>query len=358
MDDSYAKAKTILARWLDRIESEASERLTILHGLDVVRMTLAERDGWFDVRAIELSSTEGVFASLRSRRMHVENLGGRLVVATACPGWGRGWSSLLPDEHAYDVLTWLLHYAAQYVHRSLVLKVILPIAEEAGVVSHPFGLRSINYAAYGPETVQPAWRLLAKAMELAAAWYPKETASDSEARCRVDLAGPWLNYNTVDPYVHQAAFHWLRGVQLDCGGFAAEAVGAFDRVFEVTHSFLVSTGVLQKQASRSQCAQALRLPPDVQEIAERTHFLRNHFAAHAGGWRWWDFDEMFADDLPDAKRAALDALHSLGRIEPAHRSIEPSPSSWSTWFWEHFEVLWKAVWYEALATQGARDESP
>jgi hypothetical protein len=51
------------------------------------------------------------------------------------------------------------------------------------------------------------------------------------------------------------------------------------------------------------------------------------------------------DDFADLVRLALAAAADL---EPKVRLIDPEPSQWAEWLFEHFEMLWEAVWFEKV----------
>src|SRR3546814_13631391 len=55
------------------------------------------------------------------------------------PGWTRGWRSLISDEIGYDEITWFLHFARQYIHRSHVAKILMICWDRDSRILHPFG---------------------------------------------------------------------------------------------------------------------------------------------------------------------------------------------------------------------------
>jgi hypothetical protein len=154
----------------------------------------------------------------------------------------------------------------------------------------------------------------------------------------------------LDPHIHRGAFHMLRGLDLLNVGFSMEAAGAFDCVLEVATQFLQSRHLIPSHPHQGRVAVAsfLGVSDEMRETAETLAFMRNHFAAHSGGWRWWDFDELFETSLTDAAKLAGEVLRRMADLEPSHRLVEPMPEHWSEWFWVNFEVLWRAVWFDAL----------
>jgi len=49
----------------------------------------------------------------------------------------------------------------------------------------------------------------------------------------------------------------------------------------------------------------------MKDTADTLAFIRNHFSAHAGGWRWWDFQELFGESLAAAATLAAEVLQRL-----------------------------------------------
>jgi hypothetical protein len=77
---------------------------------------------------------------------------------------------------------------------------------------------------------------------------------------------------------------------------------------------------------------ALGLRAQSAKLANCVYFLRNNFGAHAGGWRWWDQDELFDDELTLAiSRLAANVLMTAANLEPQICRIDPDPKSWDDW---------------------------
>jgi hypothetical protein len=309
-----------------------------------------------------LGGTEGLRAEAARSHLRVETWRGGLHVTTITPGWGVGWRAVFSDDDVYDVLSWLMHYVQQYVHRSLVVGALMALRDERGVVLHPFGLAH-NIMRWGPAIPAiPYDEALSIASTEAASWQrglpvPEQQAGLSDGPAAPSdgtstvLCSAWLDRNALDPHIHQGAFHMLRGLKLVDASFGMEAAGAFNCVLEVATQFLQCRRLVSSQQGRVAAASFLGVSDEMKEVAETLAFMRNHFAAHAGGWRWWDFHELFGESLTDAATLAGEVLRRMADLEPSHRLVEPTPQRWSEWFWVNFEILWRAVWFEALTTR-------
>jgi hypothetical protein len=268
-----------------------------------------------------------------------------LVVSSVVPGWGFGWSKVFTSENVYNVLSWFLHYARQYIHRSDVASALMIAWEEHGKVLHPFGSRAMQQR-YGP------------VIPMSSIDHVLDISKESALACWGGLndrstGGPsvsaWMKRNTLDPFIHQAIFHYLRAQELIAHGFEIEAIVAFDCVLQSVGTLLRTRRHLAAELTRGQVCGQLQLSTESAELADYVYFLRNNFGAHAGGWRWWDQSELLDEEnVAEISRLAGSVLSSAADTEPAIRSIEPFPSNWGDWFFENFEILWDTLWFEKL----------
>ena len=158
-----------------------------------------------------------------------------------------------------------------------------------------------------------------------------------------------LDGATLDPFVHQAVFHYLRAQGLTEHGFEIDAVVAFDCVLQSIATFLRVHHHLSAELTLGQVCEQLQLSSEAAELADYVYFLRNNFGAHTGGWRWWDHYELLDEEvMSEIAQLAGSVLLSAADTEPKTRSIEPFPSNWGDWFFENFEVLWDTLWFEKL----------
>lgn len=139
-----ARAKTAIMRWVDEAAAPAGVRAAMSRAVDAMLVELAERDAWSEVMTVVLADTAGLDFALRGRTWRAYPCETMLAVTTIVPGWARGWRDVIPDETARDHLTWFLHYARQYVHRSRVARILMAAWDPDGRVLHPFGPGGTN----------------------------------------------------------------------------------------------------------------------------------------------------------------------------------------------------------------------
>jgi hypothetical protein len=340
-----AMIKARFAKWFDETGGGAVVRTRLLRGIEVMLAELDRRSGWSEAMTVALDNSASLAIFVRGTRFQAMSCADCLAVCTIVPGWGFGWRSVLRDEEVYNILSWFAHFARQYIHRSDVAKILMIAWETDGRILHPFGskLLSQRHGAVSP-SLSVAEALEHAATTTLASWgypqfrtEPEETISDWSAR------------NTLDPFVHQAIFHFLRAQKLRESGFDIEAIVAFDCAMESLGALLIRRRGLGSAKNRDWICRELGLPADREELANHVYFLRNEFGAHAGGWRWWDQGELLAEELMgEVSDLVAAALRVSADAEPSMRSVEPDPADWAAWFVDNFEMLWNAVWYERL----------
>jgi hypothetical protein len=268
-----------------------------------------------------------------------------LAVITIGPGWNFGWSRILKDEDVKNILIWFLSYACQYIHRSYIVAMLMTVWETHGKVLHPFGPEGI-YNRYGPMRAMPGFD---EAIEVAKQAAITSWGKDSHSGSSAATSSMWVNQNTLDPFLHQSMFHFLRAENLRSGDFGLEAVVAFDCVIQTVIGFLRNRFGLPAEPTRAELCTQLGLKVDFAELAEYIYFIRNNFGAHAGGWRWWDQVELLSDAvLSEMSDFTEQVLSAATNLERQVRVVEPSPAEWGVWLFQHFDMLWDSVWFDKL----------
>jgi hypothetical protein len=344
--DIVGRAKTCVARWFDCSGHQtASLRRKLLRGVEAIAQELPKRVDWFEVKTVALDGGGGLSIRIDGQRHRAFQCADCLVVSSVVPGWGVGWREVFKNEEVYNVLCWFVRYVEQYIHRSDIASALMIAWEDHGKILHPFGSRSMGQM-YGPM------------IPLISVDHALDTARQKALESWGDVSAPsvdaptfsaWNSRNTLDPFIHQAIFHYLRAQQLTEQRFVMEAVVAFDCVLQSIATFLRARRHLETKLTRRQVCEQLGLSSTSIELADYVYFLRNNFGAHAAGWRWWDQSELLGeDDISEIAQLAGSVLSKAADTEPAIRSVEPLPSNWGNWFFENFEILWDTLWFEKL----------
>lgn len=333
-----AKAKTAIMRWVDDAAAPAGARAAMSRAVDAMLAELAERDAWYEVITVVLGETEGLNFALRGRTWRAYPCETMLAVTTVVPGWARGWRDVIPDETAREHLTWFLHYARQYIHRSRVARILMAAWDRDGRVLDPFGPGGMNqFYSPGFRPTPSIARMLDEAEREAKNHWG---AATGERRVR----SVWSTANTLDPQIHQAVFHFIRAQSLLVHDFELEAVVALDCALQAVASMLVRGGHLTNKANRAELCLALGLEQSAAGAAMEGSFIRNVVGAHAGGWRWWDSGEVTEELVPALTRTVRRAIGRAAAIEPGMRRVDPDPANWSEWLLVNFSTVWDSVW--------------
>jgi hypothetical protein len=337
------RAKTQVARWFDSTQQGASLRSKLLRGVEAIAREFPKRADWCDVYTVGLDGGGGLPIRIDGQRHRVFRCARCLAVSSVLPGWDHGWHNVLKEHNVYEILVSFLRYVAQYIHRSDVASVLMIAWEECGEVLHPFGSQALAQF-YGPMIPMVSVDHVLDTSKLCALeeWGDVNNPAKDEP-----TVSAWIRRNTLDPFIHQAIFHYLRAQELTRNGFEIEAIVAFDCVLQSVSTFLRTRLHLTAGLTRGQVCEQLQLSPESAELADYVYFLRNNFGAHAGGWRWWDQCELLDEEVvSDIARLAGSALSSAADAEPTVRSLERFPSNWGDWFFENFETLWDTLWFE------------
>jgi len=333
-----ARAKTAIMRWVDDAAAPAGARAAMSRAMDAMLVELAERDAWSEVMTVVLGDTAGLDFALRGGTWRAYPCEPMLAITTVVPGWARGWRDVIADETARDHLTWFLHYARQYVHRSRVAKVLMAAWDRDGRVLHPFGPGGTNQF-YSPN-FRPA-PSVARMLD------------EAEREARVHWGAPagerricsvWSTANTLDPDIHQAVFHFIRAQSLLAHDFELEATVGLDCALQAVATMLVRGGRLTNKATRAELCLALGLGQSAAGAAMEGSFVGNVVGAHAGGWRWWDSGEVTESLVPALTRTVRRVIGRAAAIEPEMRRVDPDPDSWSDWLLVNFSTVWDSVW--------------
>ena len=337
------RAKTQILNWYDRGLPPQAERAQFSKNIDIFFDTLSERSNWHESLSTLLDDQGKADFCMSGNSWSANPSKKGLVVTSIVPGWSYGWRNVFGDQYSEDFFSWLGHLCRQYVHRSNICKVLMAAWERHGIILHPFGAGLIHrrYSDLNKSGSQSEI-FSAATSAINSTW---GTCSKKSNIYR----SQWSNRNTLDPSIHQGIFHFLRGQSLLKADFELEALAAMDCVFQSLQYMDWSWANGNPKRNRRDLCKALGFGLASQDISEDVYFLRNQFAVHAGGWRWWDNGEYFEGGISEkATRISSRALRKAADIEPLHRRIDPRPPNWADWLEENFDVVWSAVWFREV----------
>ena len=151
--------------------------------------------------------------------------------------------------------------------------------------------------------------------------------------------------NPFDPLIHRAVFQFWRAIALWMKGFSEEAIAALDSVTTVASEAVQLWHLCAQQPERKDVGNCLGMSGRESAQLERLYLLRCSFGAHPSVSKWWDFHEMYEDELEEYFDLQRRLLRKLVILEAIHRRVDPEPREWSTWFVNNSEMLLDAVWF-------------
>lgn len=344
--DRVTRAKMIVARWFDSTEQPAELRSKILSGVEAIAAELQHRADWFEVTTVKLNNSAELRAQISERQYRIFPCSDSLAITTVVPGWGFGWRTVLKNEDVYQILTWLLHYSRQYIHRAYVTNALMIVWEKHRRSLHAFGSEVLvqRYSpGYGAISIDASFDVaMSAALEV---WGRNNNFSEIPKS-----VSTWAQSNMLDPFLHEAAFHFLRAQNLLSNDFLLETIVAFDCVRQSIIALIKTREKLATEPNSKEVCQRLQLSGKHAETLEYLSFIRNNFGAHPGGWRWWDHYELIDDDdISEIADSIEKVLSAAAVYEMQLRVVQPFPSHWANWFFDNFEIIWNAVWFEKEA---------
>ena len=83
---------------------------------------------------------------------------------------------------------------------------------------------------------------------------------------------------------------------------------------------------------------------------EITHqmFIMYYTDAHPARSKWWDFGEIYEEEIDRIKVSVRRFLLSYLKYENRNRTVPWHPESWSNWFNNHCDEVFDAVWFHNL----------
>ena len=262
----------------------------------------------------------------------------RLIFGAIGPSW-RGIRSICKDADTAELIDSFAFLASQYVVRSNLVRSIGGLVLVFDEVCD-FRAADLRRTIVGP---QSAFRTVQSARELVESEFPKSNSRGS--RKSREFQG-WINcLNPVDPVIHRAVFQFWKAKSLWIKEFSEEAIGALDSITSIASEAIRAWGLCSKSPSRPDVGAFLGMSKqDCSQLA-RLYLLRCSFGAHPPMSKWWDFHEMYEDELEGYFGLQQRLLGKLATFEAGHRRVDPEPRIWSKWFVDNAEMLLDVVWF-------------
>lgn len=259
-----------------------------------------------------------------------------LKVGVVCPNWSRGWRNISKDEFVSDQIDILFHFISQYIYRSYQVNMIGAIALSTGI---PTDFRG--------GTLSNIYDNVAREVDTFKKHIDKEPTI---------LSSKTLGYlkliNALDPYVNKVVFYYIRFLELYEFDFTEEALTAADNMVDVLFQSLKKRLKKPTQSRKQMSAYVYDEIKFYDSVAkhylDRLYLLRCRFTAHPSKSKWWDFYEIYEDEIEEIKISIRKLLVSYLKYENNNREVDATPILWSSWFKKHCDIIYDAVWFHEV----------
>ncbi|MBV6715256.1 hypothetical protein [Paenibacillus chitinolyticus] len=265
-----------------------------------------------------------------------------LFVGVLMPSWDKGLRNICKDEYVYDAISWFFHFASQYVARSRMVDVMSSLNMVYGLSCDFRGDRMLKFTTPNSERVKDEFILAFK--------------RETKTRFRYDYGARernlvfWVNkINTLDPFIHRVFFNYINSCKLYEGQFDEEAITSLDKTVDVIQQYARERmSINGTNNQRELTLDAFEMTEYEKVLLTRLYDLRNFFGGHPSMSKWWDFSEIFEEDIESFFQVVKRLIYKTVMHENFNRVVEKNPLSWSEWFEEHAMMLWETVWFEKI----------
>ncbi|MHB8132422.1 MAG: hypothetical protein ACYDEX_26005 [Mobilitalea sp.] len=260
----------------------------------------------------------------------------KLFVGTISPFWKRGLRDLSKDPFVSEQIEIIFHFINQYIYRSSQINLIGAIALTYGECCHYNGNSLSEF-------------ILPEGMEV----YNKFHNNISHIvnnRCKTILH--YLEIiNALDPFVNKAIYYYSRCLSLRRNEFDEESVTCADNMVDtITQAikYRLCLPTMQRKDMNPVIEQELSISKSVTEKLDSLYQLRCDFTAHPAQSKWWDFSEIYYNDIDAIMDSVKTLLVKYCMYERNHCTIQRNPEKWSNWFLQYSDIVLDAVWFHRL----------
>jgi len=313
------------------------------HTLDkIVTQELPKRDNerLFQIRDFTNTSELKLNLNYNNVMCYYSEKKNTLKVGVVCPNWGHeygGWRNISKDEFVSDQIDYLFRFISQYIYRSYQVNLIGAIALSADI---PTDFRGNTVTCiYGDNAKQHI-----NAFE--------KYISIEPSMLNTKTLGYLKLINALDPYVNKAVFYYVRFLRLYELDFTEEALTAADNMVDVIFQSIkkrLKKPTQNREEMSHYVYDEIKLYDSVARYnLDRLYLLRCRFTAHPSRSKWWDFYEIYEGEIEEIKISIRKLLIAYFKYENNNREVDATPMLWSSWFKEHCDIIYDAVWFHEV----------
>lgn len=262
-----------------------------------------------------------------------------LMVGVIAPYWRKGWRGISRDEETRELVKDFFFFASQYIMRARAIDLL-------GAVALVYR-RSCDFRGARLEggDISPYSPFSLKDFREKRISYPLKTKVSSREKQTINLCEL---INSLDPFINRTIFNYLRAVELYDHGFSEEAIVALDNIVDIASQFLKSRLKLQGTLREEVIQSVWKLNESNKFMIVRLYELRCFFGAHPSISKWWDFGEIYENEVETYFDLCEMLIIKLVEEETRNRVVEKYPQYWSVWFTDNAEMLWDSIWFHRI----------
>ncbi|HAN09690.1 MAG TPA: hypothetical protein DCP90_03655 [Clostridiales bacterium] len=302
-----------------------------------IEQELPERENQRNFQIRDFTNSTGLNINLSFENLYCkQDEEKKLVVGTVSPNWDNGWRNISENGFVSEQISDFFYFAKQYIHRSYEINLIVAIAIVYGRACDFRGreLRQMQLPFSNEEYLE----------------FTRSSLKDETTRT-VRLVHYLKIINSLDPWVNKANYYYVRAIDLRNRNFFEEAITCLDNTVDIIIQYLKfkkKIPTLHRNIMIKDLQKEMGVNNKVCEDLERLYLLRCKFSAHPAQSKWWDFSEIYEDDIDNIFRSVQNVLVKFFQYENRNRNIEPNPENWTEWFCQNADVLFDAVWFHRI----------
>lgn len=259
-----------------------------------------------------------------------------LLVGTLAPNWRFGWKNISKDPFVSEQISNFFYFTNQYICRGYQINLIGAIAltygkycDFRGATIHEFQLPRCNSEYTDFITNIPRVK--------------------TKKNCIIERYLKIIN--SFDPYVNKMLYYYFRMISLFNHGYDEEVLINADNVIDTICQAIKKYKEIPTMSRKNMLPilqEELKISKRTTIQLENLYLLRCGFSAHPAHSKWWDFSELYGEEIDGIMDEIKVVIIKFLMFESNHRKVEKSPVRWSEWFLNNCETVYDAVWFNKL----------
>ena len=335
----YPEFKSKFINYFDQSENTKEKIPLLKSALDrAVEKELPSRDSnkTFQVRDIDNSEKLKINYDSPYLMCKYSNEKNSVLVGTLAPAWSRGWGKISKDVFVSDQIDVFFHFANQYIYRGYQINLI-------GAIALTYGRHCDFRGSEFSECQLPFCD---------SNYFSFRNDISVIKNKRNQLLAYYIELiNSFDPFVNKVLHYYIRSLSLLSDGYVEEALTSADNAVDVIFQDIKQKKQLPTKARADMYTivnTEISLPSGTIEQLENLYQLRCGFSAHPAHSKWWDFYEIYENDIESIMYSVKATIIKFLVYEKANRKIEKVPTCWSKWFVNNCDIIYDAVWFHKL----------